>query len=58
MKKVSHKRTNTVPFRLHEASKVVKPEKQRADSRFPKAGGEGNGELPFNRYKVSVKQDK
>ena len=35
---------------------VVKPEKQRADSRFPEAGGERNGELPFNRHKASVKK--
>lgn len=34
----------------------LKPEKQRADSRFPEAGGERNGELPFNRYKASVKK--
>lgn len=56
MKSVSHRRTNTVQFHLYEASTVVKPEKQRADSRFPEAGGERNGELPFNRYKASVKK--
>ena len=47
--------TNTVQFHLYQESKIVKFMNQRVEGWL--TGGQGNEELLFIGYKVSVKQD-
>lgn len=57
MKSSSHRKTNTVGFHLHEVHRVVTTQRQKVDPSLPGAEGRGNGEVLFNRYRISILQD-
>ena len=57
-KHAGHKRTNTVSLHLHERLRMGKFRGRRYIRGHRGLGGEGNGELLLNGYRISIWGDK